>query len=108
MKRNHEKAGQESLAWFDSFKVLSPRKRQIFILSNADLLVAHTYPYAGDEEFRTCLDFISLLFALDEITDDQNREEAATTMASFLNTLRGGKCDGTVISRMTARYSPFP
>lgn len=103
MKLDYQKAGQESLQWFDSFNVLSARKRKIFLLSNADLLVAHTYPYAGDEEYRTCLDMISLLFALDEITDDQNSEDAANTMASFLNTLGGSKCDGTVISRMTAR-----
>lgn len=98
----YKEAGAESLAWFDSFSVLSPRKRVMFIHSNADLLVAYTYPYAGYEEFRTCLDFISLLFALDEITDDQTGADARKTMASFLSTLAGNPCDGTIISRMTA------
>lgn len=103
VKETFKHVGADSLAWFDSFGVLSPRKRDIFIKSDADLLVAYTYPYAGDEEYRTCLDFISLLFALDEITDDQNADDARKTMASFLRTLDGGDCDGSVISRMTAR-----
>lgn len=98
----YKEAGKESLAWMDSFRVLTPRKRAIFIHSNADLLVAHTYPYAGYEEFRTCLDFISLLFALDEITDDQNEADARKTMMSLLHTLSGEPCDGSIISRMTA------
>ncbi|THH10888.1 hypothetical protein EW145_g1027 [Phellinidium pouzarii] len=98
----YKAAGVESLTWFDSFSVLTPRKRTMFIHSNADLLVAYTYPYAGYDEFRTCLDFISLLFALDEITDDQTGTDARLTMASFLNTLAGDPCDGSVISRMTA------
>ena len=104
VKKAYKKAGAESLAWFDTFNVLAPRKREIFIKSDADLLVAYTYPYAGDEEYRTCLDFISLLFALDEITDDQNADDARKTMASFLATLDGKACDGSVISRMTERY----
>lgn len=98
----YKEAGVESLQWFDGFKVLAPRKRTIFLHSNADLLVGYTYPYAGYEEFRTVLDFISLLFALDEITDDQNEADARKTMASFLSTLSGKPCNGTVISRMTA------
>ena len=103
MKSDYKEDGKSSLAWFDGFKVLSERKRTMFIHSNADLLVAHTYPYAGNEEYRTCLDFISLLFALDEITDDQNEKDARNTMISCLNTLDGKQCDGSVISRMTAR-----
>ena len=103
MKSDYKEDGKSSLAWFDGFEVLSERKRTMFIHSNADLLVAHTYPYAGNEEYRTCLDFISLLFALDEITDDQNEKDARNTMISFLNTLDGKQCDGSVISRMTAR-----
>ncbi|KAL5485913.1 hypothetical protein ACEPAI_6956 [Sanghuangporus weigelae] len=104
VKKPFKHVGAESLAWFDSFGVLSAQKREIFIKSDADLLVAYTYPYAGDEEYRTCLDFISLLFALDEITDDQNADDARKTMASFLKTLDGGDCDGSVISRMTASF----
>ena len=100
----YKEGGVESLAWFDKFHVLTPRKRTIFLHSNADLLVGYTYPYAGYEEFRTVLDFISLLFALDEITDDQNERDARRTMASFLSTLSGKPCDGSVISRMTAEY----
>ncbi|EJD06758.1 terpenoid synthase [Fomitiporia mediterranea MF3/22] len=104
VKPDFKRAGADSLAWFDSFNVLSTRKLEIFIKSDADLLVAYTYPYAGDEEYRTCLDFISLLFALDEITDDQNADDARKTMISFLNTLDGQECDGSVISRMTASF----
>lgn len=103
VKEDFKQAGAESLAWFDSFDVLSARKRKAFIQSDADLLVAYTYPYSGDVEYRTCLDFISLLFALDEITDDQNAADARKTMASFLHTLDGDACDGTIISRMTTR-----
>lgn len=98
----YKEAGVESLQWFDSFRVLSTRKRTIFLHSDPDLLVGYTYPHAGYEEFRTVLDFISLLFALDEITDDQSEVDARITMASFLSTLSGKPCDGTVISLMTA------
>ena len=98
----YKEVGVESLRWFDAFRVLSSKKRAIFLHSNADLLVGYTYPYAGSEEFRTVLDFISLLFALDEITDDQTEADARKTMASFLSTLSGNPCDGTIISQMTA------
>lgn len=51
---HYETAGPESTAWISSHQeVLTDRKRAFFAVGANELLVSHTYPYAGYEQFRT-------------------------------------------------------
>ena len=56
-------ASADSRAWINSFNVFTDRKQAFFIQGCNELLVSHTYPYAGYEQFRTACDFVrTLLF----------------------------------------------
>lgn len=67
-----------------------------FILGSNELLASHTYPQANYDTFRTCCDFINLLFVIDEISDDQSGEGAKLTGKVFLNAIRDSECtDGS-------------
>lgn len=51
-------ASVESRAWINSFNIFTDRKRAFFMQGSNELLVSHTYPYAGYEQFRTVCDFV--------------------------------------------------
>ncbi|KAL0574886.1 Sesquiterpene synthase 10 [Marasmius crinis-equi] len=85
---HYRDAGSASSAWIDSYDVFTDRKRADFVQSCAELLVAYTYPYAEYEQFRTCCDFVNLLFVLDEISDEQDGKDAAATANIFLQAMR--------------------
>lgn len=75
-----------------------------FILGSNELLASLTYPQAGYDTFRTCCDFLNLLFVIDEISDDQSGEGARLTGKVFLNAIRDSECtDGSesVLAKMT-------
>ena len=90
---HYERAAAESSAWVESHDILSARKWAEFMSNSNELLVSHTYPYAGYEEFRTCCDFLNLLFVVDEISDEQNGSDAWLTGQIFLNAIRDPKWD---------------
>jgi len=54
----YREAGAESSAWINAFDVFTDKKRAFFVQGCNELLVSHTYPYAGYEQFRTCCDFV--------------------------------------------------
>ncbi|KAK7044139.1 Sesquiterpene synthase 10 [Paramarasmius palmivorus] len=106
---HYEEARGESSAWINSYDVFTDRKRAYFVQGCNELLVAHTYPYAGYEEFRTCCDFVNLLFVVDEVSDEQNAEDARATGQIFLDALRDPAYNNSSkLSRITkdfrARY----
>ena len=76
---HYAKAARESSAWVDSYNLFTDRKRAYFIQGSNELLVSHTYPYAPYEQFRTCCDFVNLLFVVDEVSDEQDGEDARST-----------------------------
>jgi len=87
----HFKRGSaESAAWIDSFNVFRDRKRADFIQSCTELLVSYGYPSAAYEEFRTCCDFMNIVFLLDEICDDQDEGDSRSTGETFLRALGAG------------------
>ncbi|TDL25607.1 terpenoid synthase [Rickenella mellea] len=101
---HYKKAGAESAAWIDSYNIFSNRKRAFFVQSSNELLVSHVYSYAGYEEFRTCCDFVNLLFVVDEISDDQSGSGARETGDSFLRAMLDTACDGSVLSQITKQF----
>lgn len=44
---HYKEAGAESAAWINSYNVFTDRKKAYFMQGCNELLVAHTYPYAG-------------------------------------------------------------
>lgn len=98
-------AAAESSAWINSYNVFTDRKRAFFVQGSNELLVSHTYPYAGYEQFRTCCDFVNLLFVVDEVSDDQNGQDARRTGNVFLNAMRDPSWDdGSALAKMTKEY----
>ena len=90
-----KRASSESAAWIDSFNVFRDRKRADFIQSCTELLVSYGYPSAAYEEFRTCCDFMNIVFLLDEICDDQDEGDSRSTGETFLRALRSDTVDET-------------
>lgn len=59
---HYKEAAAESRAWINSYNVFTDRKRAFFVQGSNELLCSHVYAYAGYEQFRTCCDFVSLIF----------------------------------------------
>jgi hypothetical protein len=102
---HYKKAAAESRAWVNGYNIFTDRKRAFFIQGYNELLVSHTYPHAGYEEFRTICDFVNLLFVVDEVSDDQNGADARQTGKVYLNAMKyPGWTDGSPLARMTGEY----
>lgn len=106
---HYEKAARESSDWINSYNVFTDRKRAYFIQGCNELLVSHTYPYAGYEAFRTCCDFVNLLFVVDEVSDEQDGKDARSTGHVFLNVMRDPEWDdGSTLAKITKEYDFRP
>jgi len=102
---HYKEAAAESRAWINSYNVFTDRKRAFFIQGSNELLVSHTYPYAGFEQFRTCCDFVNLLFVVDEVSDDQDAKDARTTCEVFLNAMCDPDWDDkSVLAKITKEF----
>ena len=99
---HYAKAAPESSAWVNSYDILTNKKRAYFVQGSNELLVAHTYPYADYEQFRTCCDFVNLLFVVDEVSDEQGGKDARHTGSILLNAMRDATWDdGSLLAQMT-------
>ncbi|KAF8501379.1 isoprenoid synthase domain-containing protein [Russula emetica] len=102
---HYRKAAAESRAWVNSYNIFTNRKRAFFVQGCNELLVSHTYPHAGYEEFRTICDFVNLLFVVDEVSDDQNGADARQTGQVYLNAMKyPGWTDGSSLAKMTGEF----
>ncbi|THH14398.1 hypothetical protein EW146_g5932 [Bondarzewia mesenterica] len=100
-----KRASIESKSWVNSYHVFSDRRRAFFLQGQSELLVSHAYPYADYEEFRTCCDFVNLLFVVDEISDEQTPEDARLTGEVYLNVMRNPKWDdGSKLAQITRDF----
>ena len=99
---HYQAAAHESSEWVNGYNLFTDRKRAYFIQGSNELLVSHTYPYAPYEQFRTCCDFVNLLFVVDEVSDEQGAEDARSTGEVFVNVMRDPKWDdGSALAKMT-------
>ncbi|KZT73096.1 terpenoid synthase [Daedalea quercina L-15889] len=102
---HYTSAAAESSAWINGYNIFTDRKRAYFIQGCNELLVSYTYPYADYEQFRTCCDFVNLLFVVDETSDEQNGADARHTGEIFLNIMRDPTWDdGTALAKMTREF----
>ncbi|KAL6302458.1 terpenoid synthase [Sparassis latifolia] len=107
---HYTRASAASRAWVGSYTLVAEEKRHVYLNSGSAVLAAHAYHYAAYEQFRTICDFISVLFTLDEISDEQNGADARTTMNVFLEVLTDPNWDdGTQLAKFCrdfrARFS---
>ncbi|KAE9408444.1 terpenoid synthase [Gymnopus androsaceus JB14] len=102
---HYKEAGAESAAWINSYNVFTDRKKAYFMQGCNELLVAHTYPYAGYEQFRTCCDFVNLLFVVDEVSDEQSGDDARATGEIYLNAMHDPEFDdGSTLCKITKDF----
>jgi hypothetical protein len=99
---HYETATAESRAWLNSFNIFHGENLTLLLACNSELLVSHTYPYAAYEQFRTACDFVTLLFVIDEVSDDQNGKDARQTGLVYLNVMMDPAWDdGSKLAQMT-------
>ena len=99
---HYEKAASESRAWVNRYHLFEGKKLASFLSGSNELLVSHTYPYAGYDQLRTCCDFVNLLFVVDEVSDEQNGTDARSTGRVYLQAMRDPDWDdGSKLSKMT-------
>ncbi|OCH95452.1 terpenoid synthase [Obba rivulosa] len=102
---HYAQAAVESSAWVNGYNLFTDRKRAYFIQGSNELLVSHTYPYAGYEQFRTCCDFVNLLFVVDEVSDEQGGKDARGTGNVFLKAMCNADWnDGSPLANMTKDF----
>ncbi|EMD33350.1 hypothetical protein CERSUDRAFT_108146 [Gelatoporia subvermispora B] len=85
---HYSKASQESSAWFHTFDILDERKREFFTQCEGELLCAYTYADADYNSFRACCDLLNVVWTMEELTDEQDEEQARATGLVLLNSLR--------------------
>ncbi|KAF9060477.1 isoprenoid synthase domain-containing protein [Rhodocollybia butyracea] len=102
---HYKEAGAESAEWINSYNVFTDSRKAFFVQGCNELLVALTYPYAGYDQFRTCCDFVNLLFVVDEVSDEQNGEDARATGETLLNAMRDPEYDdGSTLCQITKDF----
>ncbi|EIW84218.1 terpenoid synthase [Coniophora puteana RWD-64-598 SS2] len=95
----------EARAWIAKYNPFVDSKRAEFVQGCNELLCSRVWPYAGREEFRTCCDFVNLLFVLDELSDDMGGADARSTCDSFIRVLNDPDApDTSLIAQMTREF----
>ena len=99
---HHKEAAAASSEWVLGYGFFSGKKLQFFCEGGSELLCSYVYHYASLEHLRTACDFVNLLFTIDEISDEQNSDEAKKTGQVVLNAFRDPNYqDGSKLCKMT-------
>ncbi|EPQ55293.1 terpenoid synthase [Gloeophyllum trabeum ATCC 11539] len=102
---HYERAGAESSAWVISQQLFPNKRRLAFVLGNNELLASRAYPRADYDRLRTCLDFINLLFVVDEISDEQSGEDALKTGLIVIKTMQDPSyADDSQVAKITREF----
>ena len=59
-----------------------------FLRSDVPRFASRTFPYAGYEKLRNCTDFCLLVFALDDITDDEDKIKGTLTSKESVDAMQ--------------------
>ncbi|KAK6966525.1 terpene cyclase [Favolaschia claudopus] len=79
----------ETLAWIEGLGILSTTLRKKFQAANFGELVSIAYAHVSDpEKYRVCCDFVTVLFLVDDITDEMGVEEVRAVFAVARDALR--------------------
>ncbi|KAL5518435.1 hypothetical protein ACEPAH_117 [Sanghuangporus vaninii] len=86
---------RESTEWMLSHGIFPDRRSDWLLATHPELLGAYVYPYADANGLRIATDVLTILFALDEVTDAQEEQEALATRNTFVKALTGMSIDDT-------------
>ncbi|KAL5518434.1 hypothetical protein ACEPAH_116 [Sanghuangporus vaninii] len=84
---------RESTEWMLSHGIFPDLSCSRLLASHPELLGAYIYPYADANTLRIATDVLTILFALDEVTDGQGEQEALASRNTFVNALTGKSID---------------
>lgn len=85
----------ETEKWVSSYGIFTDAKWSKFLESDVPRFASRTYSYADYEKLRDCSDFCLLMFALDDITDDEDKKEGTLTSQASIHAMQS---DGPVLS----------
>ena len=85
---HYAEVAQDSMRWAESFKIFSGARQRSFQAILPSLLGSMAYPNHSRVHFRTACDLMTILFAVDEISDRLNPEEAKVIADTVLDALR--------------------
>jgi hypothetical protein len=76
---HYNEASTASKAWANGYDIFTERQRVQFNMSSGELLASRCYPHAGLEQLRLACDFCNVLFIVDDMSDDQDRQGVILT-----------------------------
>ncbi|OCB88734.1 terpenoid synthase [Sanghuangporus baumii] len=82
-------AKRESTEWILDYGLFSDYRRTRFRATYTELLGAYAYPYADAKSLRIASDWVTLLAACDQFTDEQDKDGAKATRDAFIRALHG-------------------
>jgi hypothetical protein len=96
---------EETEKWVYDYGIFTDAKWDKFLESDVPHFASRTFSYADREKLRDCSDFCLLMFALDDITDDEDKKEGTLTGQASINAMQS---DGPALSspgeRMIKEY----
>jgi hypothetical protein len=85
----------ETEKWVFNYGIFTGTKWDKFLESDVPRFSSRTFSYADREKLRDCSDFCLLMFALDDITDDEDKKEGTLTGQASIHAMQS---DGPVLS----------
>ena len=85
----------ETEKWVASYGIFTDANWNKFLKSDVPRFSSRTFSYADREKLRDCTDFCLLMFALDDITDDEDQKEGTLTGQACIRTMQS---DGPLLS----------
>lgn len=85
---HYVEVASESMHWVESFELFPPDRQKSFQKIMPGLLASMAYPNHSRAHFQTACDLMNILFAVDELSDHLNHEEAEVIADSALDALR--------------------
>lgn len=79
---------RETEEWIRSYGLFSDDQWEKFLRSDVPRFASRTFPYAGYEKLRNCTDFCLLVFALDDITDDEDKNKGTLTSKESVDAMQ--------------------
>jgi hypothetical protein len=79
---------RETEEWILSYGLFSDEQWEKFLRSDVPRFASRTFPYAGYEKLRNCTDFCLLVFALDDITDDEDKNKGTLTSKESVDAMQ--------------------
>ncbi|THH10889.1 hypothetical protein EW145_g1026 [Phellinidium pouzarii] len=100
----YKRVSLESNAWVGTYEVLGPDSCAIFTWIDTPLLGSYVYSYATYDKLRIACDLINMIFAMDDLSDEQDSVAAHSTMDLHIGVLFGGQGDASAVSRMSLSF----